>query len=355
MIAFLILLFLSPLLGVKIDSDAYIRNGSIYAINRDKLIFENYRYGGLNSRPYIMPEPCSINIDALLILLLLVTFSLHNYVVNSLYYPYFPLSSVDSILESIQNYDYCSIPLCTRSELLSYSDNLCALFTNPNKSTFRLESSLLSGLPHLKVICTASTGLNHIDVDYCSKNGIKVISLTEERPIINQITSTAEHAFALLMSSMRCIPASFSSVLSGNWDYEPFIGRQLKELTIGVVGYGRLGTLFSHYCDAFGAKVFVYDPYSNVPHPRISQLSHIHQLFEVSDVVSLHVHYSESTRGLIDKRILSFAKDDLLLVNTSRGGIVNEVDLLDCWHLIQRLNTQLMYLPMKWNPFPLVL
>jgi len=239
------------------------------------------------------------------------------------------LSSVDSILESIEHYDYRSYPLCTRSELLSHSNHLAAIFTNPNKSTFRLDSSLLSAFPLLKVICTASTGLNHIDLDYCFKNEIKVISLTEERLTINKITSTAEHAFALLMSSIRRIPNSFSSVLSGSWDYEPFIGRQLKELTIGVVGYGRLGTLFSHYCDAFGAKVFVYDPYSNVPHPRISQLPHIHQLFEVSDVVSLHIHFSESTEGLIDKKALSCAKDDILLINTSRGGIVNEVDLLN--------------------------
>ena len=239
------------------------------------------------------------------------------------------LPAVDSILESIQDYDYRSIPLCTQSQLLSYSDQLNAIFTNPNKSTFRLDASLLSKLSHLKVICTASTGLNHIDLQYCLDNEIKVISLTEERPTINKITSTAEHAFSLLMSSLRCIPSSYSSVLAGSWDYEPFIGRQLKELTVGVVGYGRLGTLFSHYCDSFGARVLVYDPYSNVPHPRISQVGDIYELFKLSDIVSLHVHFSESTKGLIDKNVLSFAKDDLVLVNTSRGGIVDEEDLLD--------------------------
>lgn len=238
------------------------------------------------------------------------------------------LNGVLSTLSSRDDIKLVYLPDCNKNELLSYNSNVTAIFTNPNKSSFRLDSTVLSNLPCLKVIATASTGRNHIDLDYCQQHKINVISLTEERVVINQISSTAEHAFALMMSLLRNIPSSFDDVLIGNWNYEPFIGRQLKELTIGVIGYGRLGSFFSNYCDAFGSKVLVYDPYKSIPHPRIEQVTSLDQLFSKSDVVSIHVHYSKETVNLIDSHCFDAARDDLLLVNTSRGGVVDETSLV---------------------------
>ena len=88
--------------------------------------------------------------------------------------------------------------------------------------------------------------------------------LTTDYDLIRKLPSTSELAFGLALSMMRNIPQSFDDVKAGNWNYEPFVGRQLAGLTAGIIGYGRLGTFMSRYCNAFGMKVLVNDPYKNV-------------------------------------------------------------------------------------------
>jgi len=201
-----------------------------------------------------------------------------------------------------------------------------AIFTNPNKSKVYIGRELLDESKKLKVVCSASTGTNHIDVDYAIKKGITVLSLTEEREVIEKISSTAEHAFALMMSALRNIPESFDSVKRGEWDYTKFIGRQLDQLTVGVVGFGRLGRMFSGYCKSFGSKVIVYDPYANIP-SDFDQVD-LSSLLKNSDVISIHIHVNDETKSMIDKSWFSLLKEDVLIVNTSRGEVINERELI---------------------------
>jgi len=200
------------------------------------------------------------------------------------------------------------------------------IFTNPNKQNFMLDEELLSG-SNISTICTASTGLNHIDMDYCEKNNIKTLSITKDYVILNKVTSTAEHSFGLLMALIRNIPSSFDSVKAGDWDWERFTGRQINHLTIGIVGYGRLGKMMVRYCEAFGAKVLIYDPYKMAS--RYQQPASLKSLFDLSDVVSLHVHVTDETKHFINKEILQNILKPLYLINTSRGEIVNEKDIID--------------------------
>lgn len=202
------------------------------------------------------------------------------------------------------------------------------IFTNPNQQGFIIDAELLRGTS-VKTICTASTGLNHIDTKYCNDNSIKVISITKEIETLKRITSTAELAFCLLLTSIRHILPATTSVKQGNWSWEPFLGRQIKDLNIGVVGHGRLGTMFSRYCQAFGATVLVYDPYVDVKNAGYEQVDSLKDLVENCDAISLHVHVSDETRHLINKNALKNAKKNLVIVNTSRGEIVNENDLAD--------------------------
>ena len=200
-----------------------------------------------------------------------------------------------------------------------------AIFVNPNKMKFRLDKTLLC--PSVRFVCTASTGLNHIDIDYCNSKNIKVLSLTTDYDVIERITSTAEHAFALMMSLIRHIPRSFNDVTRhGYWDYEPFIGRQLNHLTAGVIGYGRLGKMFANYCWSFGMRVLVYDPYVS----RCAKVDSLKEIMETCDVISLHVHLKEDTHHMINADSLKHIKPTgAYLVNTSRGDIVNESDVID--------------------------
>ena len=205
------------------------------------------------------------------------------------------------------------------------------IFTNPNKQNYMLDGDLLQ-FGQLKAICTASTGTNHIDVKYCEEKEIEIISITKDYQVINKISSTAEHTLALMLSLIRNIPSSFHSVKDGNWDWEPYVGRQMNSLTIGIIGYGRLGKLMAKYCDTLGMEILLHDPCvfsfgGNIE--RNKQPVELDKLLERSDVISLHVHVTDETREMINKNTISKMVKRPYLINTSRGEIVNEDDIID--------------------------
>jgi D-3-phosphoglycerate dehydrogenase len=196
-----------------------------------------------------------------------------------------------------------------------------AIFCNPNKQPFVLNKKTLKGFKGK--IVTASTGLNHIDITYCEKKGIEVLSLTKDYDLINDLPSTSELAFGLMLSLLRNIPQGQQHVSEHNWDYTNFIGRQVKDLNIGIVGYGRLGKMMYKFCRSFGANVYVYDPY--VFNLACSSLE---DLVSKCDVISLHVHVTEETKGIINLQLLQYATRPIYVINTSRGEIVEENDVV---------------------------
>jgi D-3-phosphoglycerate dehydrogenase / 2-oxoglutarate reductase len=126
-----------------------------------------------------------------------------------------------------------------------------------------------------------------------------------------------------MLSLLRKIPDSNLHVSSYKWDYTKFLGRQVKDLRIGIVGYGRLGKMMDKFCRAFDAKTFLYDPYVDV------EQTSLEDMVKICDVISLHVHVTPETVNLINKRILDLSQKDLYIINTSRGDIVNEVDIVN--------------------------
>ncbi len=202
------------------------------------------------------------------------------------------------------------------------------IFTNPNKAKFFLGKEVLDLSPKLKIICTASTGTNHIDMELMKKNDIEVISITKELSVIENISSTAEHALALTLSSLRNLPSSFEDVKNGNWDYTKYIGRQLDHLKIGVIGYGRLGKMYSRFMKPLAKEITFYDPYVREHETWIKKEEDLENLFTTSDIISLHIHVTQETTKLIDEKLLRKAKKNLILVNTSRGEIIEEKNLL---------------------------
>ena len=199
-----------------------------------------------------------------------------------------------------------------------------AIFTNPNKSKVYLGREIINSSENLKVICTASTGTVHIDLKEAEKSKIKILSLTKEYETIKKISSTAELAFTMMMTSLRNLPEAIDSVRKGDWDYEKFIGRQLNQLNVGIIGYGRLGKIFSSYCRGFGAKVIVYDPYKSVKDQNITQVNNLEELTSQSNIISLHIHVTSETNKMIGKQLLQTTKENVTIVNTSRGEVVDE-------------------------------
>ena len=226
------------------------------------------------------------------------------------------------ILEKAETVFYCEdwSKDSIRSVLLDL--NIDTLLCNPNQQTYKIDKELLEGTK-INLINTCSTGMNHIDVDYCNENDIKIYSLTKDINLIKELPSTSELAFGLMMSLLRKIPQGQKHVSKYNWDYTQFMGRQIKDLKIGIIGYGRLGKMMKKYCDAFEAKTYIYDPYINI------EQTHLEKMFETCDVISLHVHVTPETKYMISKKLLDLPKKDLYIINTSRGEIVNEIDIVE--------------------------
>ena len=200
--------------------------------------------------------------------------------------------------------------------------NINIIVCNPNHQNYKIDEELLNNT-QVNIINSCSTGLNHIDLEYCKKNNIKIQCHKNDYELINQLTSTAELAFGLMISLLRNIPKYNNHVSNYNWDYTQFMGRQIKDLKIGIIGYGRLGKMMEGYCKLFGAETFIYDPYMNVPQTPLETM------FKECDVISLHVHVTDETKYMINQKLLGLSKKDLYIINTSRGEIVNEKDIVD--------------------------
>jgi D-3-phosphoglycerate dehydrogenase len=189
----------------------------------------------------------------------------------------------------------------------------------------KIDTEVLSAANNLKIIITATTGLNHIDVDEAEKRGIEILSLKGEREFLDNIHATAEHSFALLLSLIRKIPASACDVHDGKWNRDSFKGTELNGRTIGIIGYGRIGSKVAKYAEAFRMNVIAND-ILDIPGVNITDLN---SLLSQSDIVSLHVPYSANTHHMIDRSRFQQMKKGALFINTARGEIVDESALLE--------------------------
>ena len=236
------------------------------------------------------------------------------------------IEGVPAVLDGIGSVHYLDHP--TVEQVVSMVGQYDAIFTNPNKSNVFIGRDVMDAGARLAVIATASTGINHIDVGYARERGITVLSLTEERQVIDRISSTAEHAYALALAAVRRIPQAFDAVRRGEWDYEPFIGRQLDHLTAGVIGYGRLGSRFARYARTTFARVVACDPYVQVRDDGVEQVD-LDRLLCECDVISVHTHVTPETIGMLGRAELIRVKPDVVLVNTARGEMFDEEALVE--------------------------
>ncbi|MBN2293638.1 MAG: hypothetical protein JXM70_14510 [Pirellulales bacterium] len=209
-------------------------------------------------------------------------------------------------------------------EYLPQADAYLATLTVP------LTRELIDAAPRLKVIATSSTGLDHLDIEAAAKRGIAVLSLKEDRKFLDGITATAELAWALMLTSARSLPRAFSDVCQGNWQRDQFVGHQLARKTLGILGCGRLGTIMADYGRAFRMEVIGCDK-EPISLENVEMVS-FDELLRRSDVLSIHVHLTEENRGLIDRHAFSRMKPGSILINTSRGAIIDEEAFLDALH-----------------------
>ena len=189
----------------------------------------------------------------------------------------------------------------------------------------KIDREILKGAQNLKVIVTATTGLNHIDEADARKHGIEILSLKGEREFLESIHATSEHTFALLLSLIRNIPSSFCDIRSRKWSRDAFKGIELNGKTLGIIGYGRIGSKVAKYGESFGMKVIAND-ILDIPGVNITDFE---TLLKKSDIVSIHVPYSEKTHEMISRKEFSKMKQGGVFINTARGEVVDEKALLE--------------------------
>ncbi len=186
----------------------------------------------------------------------------------------------------------------------------------------KIDGRVLDKFPSLTHLVSATTGLDHVDLTELNIRNIKLVSLRGQDAFLKTIPSTAEHTWALLLALIRNIPAANEHVKQGLWERDRFRGYQLKGKTIGIIGLGRTGTKVASYARAFDMDVCYFDPFVyNSNYTRCDTLS---GLLPMSDIVSIHVHLNADTQNLVAAHNTGMMKDGCLLINTSRGKIVDE-------------------------------
>ena len=193
----------------------------------------------------------------------------------------------------------------------------------------KIDRKILGDNPRCKIIATATTGLDHIDLKACEELNIKVVSLKGETEFLKTVRATAELTVALALALMRRIPQAAQSVKDGIWNRDLFRGNELYGKTVGIIGVGRLGSIVADYFKAFGMNVIGYDPRHDFPNNVARRVSSLQELLSQSSLVSIHVSYNETTRNLIGEKEFAAMKDGAVLINTSRGGVIDEDALLE--------------------------
>ncbi len=190
-----------------------------------------------------------------------------------------------------------------------------------------IDDGMIAAAPDLQVISCATTGSDHIDRGECLRRSIPVHTLREDRELLQNITPAAELSWALVLAAARRQPAALAHTRAGGWRREDFPGLMLHGKRLGLIGCGRIGGWMARYGQAFGMTVVGYDPFVEA-WPESIRPAGLNELFESCDVISVHVHLSDETRGLISAELLATIKPGAILINTSRGAIVDEAALL---------------------------
>jgi D-3-phosphoglycerate dehydrogenase len=194
------------------------------------------------------------------------------------------------------------------------------------RSATKVTKEVIAAGAKLAVIGRAGIGVDNVDVPAASARGIVVMNT----PGGNTVT-TAEHALALLISLARHIPQATASMKAGKWEKNKFVGTELYNRTLGVVGLGNIGRIVAERAQGLGMKVIAHDPFlsADAAAKLDVELADFDSLLARADIISIHVPKTKETTGLLGKRAFAKVKKGVLIVNAARGGIVDEDALLE--------------------------
>jgi D-3-phosphoglycerate dehydrogenase len=190
------------------------------------------------------------------------------------------------------------------------------------RSQTKVTKNIIEKGNKLKIIARAGVGLDNIDTISAKEKNIKVIN----SPSGNTI-SAAEHTLGLILCISRNIAFADRSIKEGKWERTKFIGNELYKKTIGIIGFGKIGSHLANICKAIGMNILAYDPYVQYLNDEKIKLVNFDELIKKSDFITLHLPLTPETKNLINLNVMKKMKNNAIIVNCSRGGIVNEDDL----------------------------
>lgn len=187
----------------------------------------------------------------------------------------------------------------------------------------KLTKEILSKFPNLRCVATRSTGYDHIDLSYCKDHGITVVHVPSYG-----VHTVAEHTFALLLAISRKIVPTVEKSRHGHFNLDGLKGFDLYGKTIGIVGEGQIGSRVIDLSVSFGMNVLVFTRHPNENRDHVTYVS-LEELLSRSDIVSLHVPFTPETHHIINKENIQLCKPGSILLNTSRGQLVETQAILE--------------------------
>jgi D-3-phosphoglycerate dehydrogenase / 2-oxoglutarate reductase len=195
------------------------------------------------------------------------------------------------------------------------------------RSQTTIDADVLAAATRLKVVARAGVGLDNVDVEAATRQGVIVCNAPQ-----SNIVSAAEHTVALLLSLARNIPQADAALRAGRWERSTWTGTELQDKVLGVLGLGRIGTLVAQRCHAFGMRLTAYDPFvapERAARLGVELLATVDEVLERADFVTVHLPKTPDTIGLLNADRLRRMKPTARLLNVARGGIVVEDDLAE--------------------------
>ncbi|PKP56882.1 MAG: hypothetical protein CVT89_05410 [Candidatus Altiarchaeales archaeon HGW-Altiarchaeales-2] len=196
------------------------------------------------------------------------------------------------------------------------------------RSATKITKDVIAKAKNLKIIARAGAGLDNVDVIAAKERNIKVVNAPDSLTI-----SVAEMVFGSLLALIRKISDADKSMKEGKWEKKKFKGREIYGKNFGIVGFGRIGRKVATIANGFGANIFAYDPlitdekiYENL---NAKHCKNIDEILKQCDFISIHVPLLNETRNLINGNNIKRVKKDAIMINTSRGGIINESALIE--------------------------
>ena len=227
-----------------------------------------------------------------------------------------------NILGLTEGFEVDYDPKITKEDLLARVADYDALVV---RSRTKVDAEVIARATRLKIVARPGTGLDNIDLRAANARGVEVVNSPEAL-----VEAVAEHVIGLMLAVARDIPAADASMKAGQWEKQRFVGIELKGKTLGIAGLGRIGRRVAEVARAMGMSLLGYDVIE-VPQETLASLGcrmvDLDSLFASSDFITLHVPLTTETRHMVDTRRISLMKRNAVLINTSRGEVIDEAAL----------------------------